>query len=163
MVTVVAFLFLGEVKWSEAFDEGVFAGLFVWLISMLAYIVLHELTHGLAYKALTKEKLAFGMSWSCASCGVPDIFTYRKTTMISVLAPFVVFTVVLLPLTVWLYFVNPLAYLGSAFLLGLHLGGCSGDLFVFGLLVCKFKDKRTLVRDTGPQQYFFVPENEEDF
>ena len=57
-----------------------------------AYVVLHELVHGIAYKALTGEKLTFGMSRSCAFCGVPHIYTYRKTALIAVVAPFAVFT-----------------------------------------------------------------------
>ena len=38
----------------------------VFIVALLRYIVLHEITHGIAYKALTGEKLTFGMSWSCA-------------------------------------------------------------------------------------------------
>ena len=40
---------------------------------VFVYLVLHELTHGLAYKIATREKLKFGISWSCAFCGI-----YRK-------------------------------------------------------------------------------------
>ena len=130
----------------------------VFLVAMVAYIVLHELAHGVAYKSLTGEKLTFGMSWSCAFCGVPSIYTYRKTALISLVAPLTVFTLILLPLTVWLYFVDPIYYLLSAFLFGLHLGGCSGDIYCTILFLFKFKDKRTLMRDTGPEQYFYVPE-----
>lgn len=129
----------------------------VFLVTMVAYIVLHELVHGIAYKSLTGEKLTFGMSWSCAFCGVPSIYTYRRVALIALTAPLTVFTVILIPLTVWLYFVNPIYYLLSAFLFGLHLGGCSGDIYCTLLFLFKFKDKRTLMRDTGPEQYFYVP------
>ena len=81
--------------------------MFVFLFSMIAYIVLHELVHGIAYKKLTNEKLTFGLSWSCAFCGVPNIYTYRKTAIISVLAPFVFFSIVFIIILVILYFVNP--------------------------------------------------------
>ena len=131
---------------------------FIFIAVMTAYIVLHELVHGIAYKRLTGEKLTFGMSWSCAFCGVPHIFTYRKTALIAVVAPFAVFTVLFIPILILLYFVNPLYYLMMAVIFGLHLGGCSGDLYVLYLLTAKFKDKKTLMRDTGPEQYFYVPE-----
>ena len=125
---------------------------------MFGYIVLHELVHGIAYKALTGEKLTFGISWSCAFCGVPTIYTYRKTAIISVISPFAVFTLLFIPILVALYFLSPLYYLILAFIFGLHLGGCSGDLYVLYLLTIKFKDKKTLMRDTGPEQYFYVPD-----
>ncbi len=128
------------------------------IVSMLAYIVLHELVHGIAYKALTGEKLTFGMSWSCAFCGVPNIFTYRKTAFIAVISPFAFFTLLFIPILIILYLLNPLYYLIAAFLFGLHLGGCSGDLYVTYLLLTKFKSPKTLMRDTGPEQYFYVPE-----
>ena len=131
---------------------------FIFIAVMIAYVVLHELVHGIAYKTLTGEKLTFGMSWSCAFCGVPHIFTYRKTALIAVVSPFAVFTVLFIPILILLYFVNPLYYLMMAVIFGLHLGGCSGDLYVLYLLTAKFKDKKTLMRDTGPEQYFYVTE-----
>ena len=128
---------------------------------MIGYIVLHEMVHGIAYKALTGEKLTFGISWSCAFCGVPNIFVYRRTAMIAVISPFALFTLLFIPVLVLLYCFSPLYYLLVAFVFGLHLGGCSGDLYVLYLLTRRFKDKKTLMRDTGPEQYFYVPaENE---
>ena len=103
------------------------------------YIVLHELVHGLCYKLLTKEKLTFGLSWSCAFCGVPNLYTYKKTALISLLAPFITFTVILVPVTIALYFVSPVYFLAASFALGLHLGGCSGDLYVTYLLLVKYQ------------------------
>lgn len=35
---------------------------FLFILSMLIYIILHEITHGISYKILTGEKLTFGMS-----------------------------------------------------------------------------------------------------
>jgi len=130
------------------------------LASIVLYTVLHELVHGAAYKRLTGEKLTFGMSWSCAFCGVPHIFTYRKTAIIATVAPFAVFTLLFIPILILFYFFNPFYYLLACFLFGLHLGGCSGDLYVLLLLTFKFKNKKTLIRDTGPEQFFLVPGEE---
>ncbi len=129
------------------------AGLF---IGIFAYIVLHELTHGVAYKALTKEKLTFGMSWSCAFCGVPNIYVYRKTAIIALMAPFVTFTLILLPLTIIFAFVDTYFYLLFGFLFAMHFGGCCGDLYMFFLLTFKYKDKTLLMRDTGPEQWIYI-------
>lgn len=135
-----------------------FASILILISSLLAYLVLHELTHGIVYKTMTKKKLTFGMSWSCAFCGVPDAYVTRRTAIYALLAPFVVFTLIFLPLTVLFAFVFPPLYVLFGILLGMHLGGCCGDLFVFGLLVFRFKDKSVLIRDTGPEQWIYEKE-----
>ena len=132
----------------------------VFLAVMISYIILHEITHGIAYKALTREKLTFGISWSCAFCGVPHIYTYKKTALISVAAPLIVFSIVFIPLAVILYYVNPVYYLLSAFMLGMHLGGCSGDGYVIILLLFKYRGKEVLMKDTGPAQSFYIKQTE---
>ena len=134
----------------------------VFLLSFVAYIILHELVHGAAYKKLTGQKLTYGISLTCAFCGVPNIYVYRKTAIIAVAAPLTVFSLILLPLTVALYFVHPLYYLASALLLASHLSGCIGDIFVLFILLKDLKDPRTLVRDTGPLQAFYIPAQETD-
>ena len=128
----------------------------VMIASLFGYIVLHELVHGIAYKSLTGEKLTFGMSWSCAFCGVPHIYTYRKTALISVVAPFAVFSLILIPVMIALYSVSTLYYLIAALVFAVHFGGCIGDLYVLYLILIRFKGKTLLMRDTGPEQYFYV-------
>ncbi len=130
----------------------------VFIAAMLAYIVLHELTHGAAYKLLTGRKLTFGLTLTVAFCGVPEIYVYRRASLIAVLAPFAVFTVVfgaaaaLLP-TAWDRFY-------AALLLAIHTGGCVGDLWNTLLYLTRFRDPRTLTRDTGPVQTFYLPEDQ---
>ena len=141
----------------------------VFLVAMILYMVLHELVHGAAYKALTGEKLTFGLSWNCAFCGVPNIYVYRRASLIALVSPFIVFTLLLIPLTVWMYFIHPFAYIMCAALLGTHIGGCSGDLYLTILFLFKLRDNTLLMRDTGPEQFFYkktecgidVKENEE--
>ena len=128
------------------------------ILSMLAYMVLHELVHGIAYQLCTGQRLTFGVSWSCAFCGVPQIYTYRKIALIAVLAPFVIFGILLTALCAVAFFVHPLFYLGAVILLGLHMGGCCGDLYVSILLLFKYRDPKTLMRDTGPEQFFYISE-----
>jgi hypothetical protein len=127
----------------------------LFIITMIAYIVLHELVHGAAYKALTHQKLTFGITLTCAFCGVPNIYTYRRTALISICAPLVVFSMIFGATTAILYFISPLYYIYSALMLGIHLGGCSGDIYLLLLLSFKYKNKDTLIRDTGPEQFIF--------
>jgi len=132
----------------------------VFLLSMLAYIVLHELLHGLGYKITTHERLTFGISWSCAFCGVPKIYVYRKTAMIALILPLLTFTLILLPLSVLLFFyASSVVYTLSVLLFAIHLGGCVGDIYVLLLLSFKYRSKFTLINDTGPMQTIYIPEN----
>ncbi len=125
------------------------------ILSLAAYIVLHELTHGLAYKLLTGRKLTFGLTFSVAYCGVPDIYVYRKTALISLLAPFTVFSIVFLLLVALL--TDPWDQFYAAIAFAIHAGGCVGDLYGTLLYLFRFRDPKTLMRDTGPKQSFFLP------
>ncbi|MBQ7736691.1 MAG: DUF3267 domain-containing protein [Oscillospiraceae bacterium] len=130
----------------------------VFLAAMLAYVVLHELTHGAVYKALTKEKLRFGITWSAAFCGVPDIYTYRDTALKSLVAPLALFSVLLIPLLIWLHRIDAGWYLVTGVIFSLHISGCIGDLCMTALFLTKFKDPETLMRDTGPEQWIYGKE-----
>ena len=130
----------------------------VFVVCMLSYIVLHELLHGAAYKALTHQKLTFGITLTVAFCGVPDIHVSRKTALIALLTPFVTFSVILIPLTIWFYSFNKLYFLLSGVLFAIHFGGCIGDLYMTALLLFRYKDPRTLVNDTGPRQTIYLTE-----
>lgn len=130
----------------------------VFLVCVVSYIVLHELVHGIAYKAMTHQKLTFGMTLTVAFCGVPDIYTSRKTALVALLAPFLTFSAILIPLTIWFFSFNLLYYLLSGILFAVHFGGCIGDLYMTALLLFKYKDPRTLMNDTGPKQTIYLPD-----
>ena len=122
----------------------------------LLYIVLHELVHGAAYKLLTRRKLTFGFTLTVAYCGVPDIYVYRKASLIATLAPFVVFTAVFLPLA--LFVQTPALKLAFILLFCSHVAGCAGDLYGAALMLFRFRDPKLLIRDTGPKQTYYLPE-----
>jgi len=125
----------------------------IMLVVLLAYIVLHELAHGAAYKLLTGERLKFGLTMGAAYCGMPHIYVYRRASLISLLTPFVLFSVVFgVPL---FFAADKVDAFLLAFLLANHIGGCSGDLYDTYLLLLKHKDKLTLVHDNGPTQVFY--------
>ena len=116
------------------------------------YVVLHELTHGLVYKLLTKKKLTFGFKPPSAYCGVPDVYTYRFTSLLSLFAPRTVFSV----LFVLLFFLigEPFSRAMILLLFSLHLSGCVGDLYGIGLFLFRFKSPTALRRDYGPRQVY---------
>lgn len=125
------------------------------VVGFIVYIVLHELVHGVVYKAFTKRKLTFGVTMTCAYCGVPDVFVYRTASLCAVLAPFVIFSIAFI---VPMFFLqNTVWFLLLAALFAMHFGGCVGDLYITVLYVFKFRDEKTLMRDTGPVQTFYLP------
>lgn len=135
-------------RWANIARVGIF------LVAYIAYIILHELTHGVVYKILTKQKLKFGMTFTVAYCGVPDIYVYRSTALLSLLAPFVLFLpAFLVPMFFLKNYIDVLLF---ALLLGMHIGGCVGDLYDTFLYLFKFRSPTTLMRDTGPKQTFYV-------
>ncbi len=161
---VIIPIFLSRFSLADVYAEDPLASLIAMgslLVSMIAYIILHELTHGAVYKFLTREKLTFGISWSCAFCGVPHIYCYRRTMLWAVTAPFLVFSCVFVPLFVIGMMGQVLLAFVSGILLALHVGGCCGDLYVTCLLLFVYRDDRLLLCDTGPKQTFYMPENAE--
>ncbi len=126
----------------------------IYILLLPVYIVLHEIVHGIAYKVLTHQKLTFGMTLSVAFCGVPDIYVYRKTALIALLAPFTIFTVIFGAAIFLLN--NSFDKLYMSFVFAVHFSGCFGDLYDAFLYLFKFKDPETLMRDTGPKQTFYI-------
>ena len=126
--------------------------LFAILVSLIVYLVLHELTHGIVYKILTGEKLTFGLKLSCAFCGVPDVYVTRKTAFLALLAPFTVFSVAFL---VPFFLLSGSLSFSFLVLFSLHFGGCAGDLYDTFLLLFRLKGN-LLMRDTGPRQTFYI-------
>lgn len=130
------------------------------LVGYIIYIILHELTHGLLYKIFTHEKLTFGMTLTVCYCGVPNLYTNRKTSLFAILAPFVTYSIVFLACI----FLIPVPFVKFSFIIlfGVHLGGCIGDLYGGIYMIFFNRKKKLLVNDTGPKQTFYVLENNEE-
>ena len=126
------------------------------IVAYFLYVVLHELTHGIVYKLLTGQKLTFGFKPPTAYCGVPDIYTYRITSLLSLFAPLTVYSVLFLVL----FFVvnDPFVRLLILSLFALHLAGCVGDLYNIGLFLFRFRDPATLRKDNGPAMIYYTKE-----
>lgn len=151
---LLCFLFRFENMWEEIFASILSYQYWLFLALLILYMIFHELLHGLAYKLLTQQKLSFGLTWSVAYCGVPHIYTYRRTSLIALLTPFVVFTIVLIiPLFI---LQSEISMIYCSALLALHLSGCVGDLYDSLLFLFKYKDPSTLMNDNGPTQVIYV-------
>ncbi len=125
------------------------------LVLNIAYIVLHELVHGAAYKIMTKRKLTFGFKLSYAYCGLPNVYVSRKTALVSLCAPLVLFSVLFIAAAIVGFFFDPYLYFLFGLMFAIHFGGCMGDVYDIFLYATRFKDKSTLMRDTGAEQTFY--------
>ncbi len=132
--------------------------LVVLAVGMIVCIVLHELVHGAAYKILTKEKLTFGLTWSAAYCGLPNLFVGKKTALIAVLSPFVLFTTLFVVLVACVG--NTPYGIAVKLIFAVHTGGCAGDLYDAALLLFRYR-KGCLMNDDGLRQVFFVQDGQE--
>ncbi len=129
-------------------------------VVLLIYVVLHELVHGVTYKIFTGAKLTFGLTLTVAFCGVPEIYVRKKASFAALVMPFLVFSVIFIALTIGLWFVSPLFGIFSGVVFALHLGGCVGDLHWTLMYLTKFRHCNTLMRDTGPTQWLYIPQSE---
>ena len=129
-------------------------------IVLLVYIILHELVHGITYKIFTGSKLTFGLTLTVAFCGVPNIYVRKKASTAALIMPFSIFTVIFIALTIGLWFVSPLYGFFSGAIFAIHLGGCVGDLHWTLMYLTKFKHCNTLMRDSGPKQWLYIPKSE---
>lgn len=127
----------------------------IFVFLLIFYIIVHELLHGIAYKILTKQKLKFGLTLSVAYCGVPNIYTYRKTSLIALLTPFLFFNIVYI--IAFFLLQSKIDLLLCAILFGIHIGGCIGDLYDSYLFLFKYTSHLTLMNDNGPTQIIYVP------
>ena len=89
---------------------------------------------------------------------MPDVYVYRRASIIALVAPLITFTLVFIPLSVLMYFIHPIYYIMSLLLLAMHLGGCVGDGYMTYLFLKVFRDKNILMKDTGPEQFIYTQE-----
>ena len=120
------------------------------------YIVLHELTHGAAYKLFSKNKLNFGFNGLFAWCGCRDCYFPRNKYIVVALAPLVVWGVLLGILCAlcgafwqewfWVAYIVQIA----------NVTGAAGDIYVSARLTRCPAD--TLASDDGLGMKIYVPE-----
>lgn len=128
--------------------------IWIWALGLIVYLILHELTHGLCYKLLTRQKLKFGLTLTVAYCGLKDGYVNKKTALIAVLAPFVVHSIWMIIAIILI--TEPIIAIAMIMLFALHFGGCIGDLWVTYILVFKYRKHQVLMCDNGPKQQFFI-------
>lgn len=115
----------------------------VLFVAMIAYIVLHELVHGITMKILGTKKIKYGFTGLLAYAGSDDYYD-KKSYITIALAPIVIWGVVLAIINI---FVSSEWFWVVYFIQLLNVSGAAGDMYV----TVKFAKlpKDILVRDYG--------------
>ena len=122
----------------------------VLLISLILYIPLHEIVHGIVLKNFTDEKLSFGWKLVYAYCGSKEAVVDRKEYYAVALAPLLVFSVVFISLMV----LNPSLSLVWYVMEIMNVSGSVGDIYV-SIKLRKEKSRDILITDSGTDMSFW--------
>lgn len=122
----------------------------VLLISLILYIPLHEIVHGIVLKNYTDEKLSFGWKLVYAYCGSKEAVVNRKEYYAVALAPLLVFSVVFISLMV----LNPSLSLVWYVMEIMNVSGSVGDIYV-SVKLRKEKSRDILITDSGTDMSFW--------
>ena len=122
----------------------------VLLISLILYIPLHEIVHGIVLKNYTDEKLSFGWKLVYAYCGSKEAVVDRKEYYAVALAPLLVFSVVFISLMV----LNPSLSFAWYVMEIMNVSGSVGDIYV-SIKLRKEKSRDILITDSGTDMSFW--------
>ena len=122
----------------------------VLLISLILYIPLHEIVHGIVLKNYTDEKLSFGWKLVYAYCGSKEAVVDRKEYYAVALAPLLVFSVVFISLM----FLNPSLSFVWYVMEIMNVSGSVGDIYV-SIKLRKEKSRDILITDSGTDMSFW--------
>ena len=122
----------------------------VLLISLILYIPLHEIVHGIVLKNYTDEQLSFGWKLVYAYCGSKEAVVDRKEYYAVALAPLLVFSVVFISLMV----LNPSLSLVWYVMEIMNVSGSVGDIYV-SIKLRKEKSRDILITDSGTDMSFW--------
>ena len=124
----------------------------VLLVSIVLYMILHELVHGVAMKLCGTKKVKYGFTGLYAFAGSEDYYD-KKSYIFIALAPVVLWGVVLAVLNVLV----PVEWFWIVYLIQVNnISGAAGDLYV----TVKFSrmPKDILVKDHGTGMAVFAKE-----
>ena len=126
------------------------------ILGAVVYAFLHEIIHGIAYKIRTGEKFSFILNTTGVFCGAPKIFTYKRDSIFALLLPFIVFSLLLLPVFIVTYFYYVSVYVSLLVVLILHIISSLFDIHVCFLLSVRYKNNITLLNDSNYKKTIFI-------
>ena len=153
LALLIAMLALGFVlcpKWSGAvIGFQMLLYLVLLLLGIVAYMVFHELIHGVTMQIFSGGKPSYGFNGAAAYAGSAAYFTKRQYAVIALL-PLVLLGILLAALNALLY---PSLFWFVFLLQTVNVFGSAGDLYVVLRIAAMPYD--TLVLDTGTCMRFY--------
>lgn len=136
----------------ELFSPPYLAKLIVIAVGYVAYMVLHELVHGITMKYYGAKKIKYGFTGMYAFAGCDEYFT-KKPYIVIAFAPIVVWGVVLTIINLFV----PVSWFWVVYIIQIgNISGAAGDLYVsfkFGKM-----PKDILIKDAGVSMTVFSKE-----
>ena len=153
-MVLIAFLFVPMTISLELDNLLVFyVKLLVLIVGMIAYLILHELVHGIFMKRFSGVKPHYGFVGYAAYAG-SDAYFNKVHYIIIALAPIVIWGIVLLIINL----VVPVSWFWAVYLIqAINISGAVGDLYVTYKMSKMPAD--ILINDTGLVMTIFSAEN----
>ncbi len=138
---------------STVFEQDYSLKLIAWVVLLVAYMVLHELVHGIAMKLCGTKKVKYGFTGLYAFAGSNDYYS-KKPYIFIALAPVVLWGIVLAVINPFV----PVDWFWIVYMLQIcNLSGAAGDLFVTVKVSRMPSD--ILIRDYGVGMTVYSKEN----
>lgn len=109
-----------------------------------AYIILHELVHGIVYWLLTGQKFKIGRDDNGFYCILPRIYVYFRTQLLCAAAPLIFFTITLLSGAVIAILNGSYVFIVLSGLMAFHFFACRSDVYLIKELY-KIRDSQLLI------------------
>ncbi len=153
LTLVVGFLWKGLNLLGLVDPLGWLCSLVVTIVGFIAYIYLHELTHGLFIYVFSKKSPHFGVKLPLYVYAGGKAYFSKGHYILIALAPVLLWGVVFLLIGA---FLNGPWFWCLCFLQAGNIGGAAGDIFV--AVKTAMYDRSVLVFDTGVRMEFYLPE-----
>ena len=134
----------------RSYRDNLLLSLVVFVLSLILYIPIHEIVHGLVLKCFTDEKISFGWKFLYAYCGSKTAVVKRGEYYLVALAPLAVFSLVFILLMV----LNPTLSFVWYLMEIMNISGSIGDIYV-SFKLSKKREKDILITDSGTDMSFW--------
>lgn len=121
------------------------------MICIIAYIFLHELTHGFFIRKFCGEKADFGFTGMYAYAGKKEAYFCKKHYMIISLSPLIIWGIAIFIINILV----PISWFWVVYFVQImNISGAAGDIYVSYILF-KLPDN-TLANDDGTSMRFYT-------
>ncbi len=149
----IAFTILGCLRVPPALCQAALT-LLLFAAAIYPYLTLHELVHGLIYKAATGRNVTIRFTKTGANCSLPEGYVSHPTAVACTAGPLVVFSIAFGAWGIAALLLKHGTALLAGLLLTFHLLGCRSDVHLLRQLR-KYGPANTLIRDNGAEQWIF--------